>query len=166
MTHYIGKFQWYRLFFLAAIVLVTISCDGTAKQTSANLNSNGFSAKPATGAVVLNWNPVIDAISYNVYYSDNSQLPKNQWTLIVTTNTQIEIDGLEAKTYYFAFEAVTNTGPGSLSVVISATPMGSNTTSVRSLSPSDLPMLFSVYDLWGTDVSNVYAVGANKVSGV
>jgi predicted phage tail protein len=66
----------------------------------------GLIATENENVVTLNWNNVTDAVSYNVYRQDNSNL-----TLIGTvTGTSYSINGLTDGTYNFAVSAVSSNG--------------------------------------------------------
>ena len=63
------------------------------------------------GQVIMSWDNVPNAISYNIYYSDSPGATKQNGKKIVSVMSPYTIKGLErGKTYYFVVTAVTNSG--------------------------------------------------------
>lgn len=76
------------------------------------------------GEVSLSWNPVVGAVSYNVYYKKTSEVDYSGPVNVTSTSTKIT--GLEnGLSYDFKVVAVNENGVGGESVVVTATPKSS-----------------------------------------
>jgi fibronectin type 3 domain-containing protein len=63
------------------------------------------------GHVIMSWDDVPNAVSYNIYYSDSPGATKQNGKKIANVMSPYTIKGLErGKTYYFVVTAVTNSG--------------------------------------------------------
>ena len=63
------------------------------------------------GQVIMSWDNVPNAISYNIYYSDSPGTTKQNGKKIANVMSPFTIKGLErGKIYYFVVTAVTNIG--------------------------------------------------------
>jgi len=86
--------------------------------------AEGLAAVSGDGEVSLSWNPVVGAVSYNVYYKKTSEVDYSGPVNVTSTSTKIT--GLEnGLSYDFKVVAVNENGVGGESVVVTATPKSS-----------------------------------------
>lgn len=84
---------------------------------------NNVRATPGNKMVTLEWDPILQATSYNIYWAQNSAVKKDSGTKITNGTSPYKHEGLEnGKTYYYVVTSVGPTGEGVESAEVSATP--------------------------------------------
>lgn len=122
------------LFFLLMIAFAAISCGGGGGSSSsggggetpgnAPAAPTGLSATAGNSQVVLSWNTISEATSYNLYWSTTSGVSKTNGTKINGATSQYTHSSLtNGTTYYYVVTAVnSNAEESSESSQASATP--------------------------------------------
>jgi len=86
------------------------------------LSTSGISATAGDGQVVISWNNVVGAISYNIYWSESAGVTTTNGILISKAVSPHTHTGLSfGTTYYYVVVAVNEAGEGSPSGEVSAT---------------------------------------------
>jgi hypothetical protein len=120
-----------RFFALPLILLAFgISLNGCGGGSSSTLlpvapgSPSNVSATPGDSKAIVDWNAVIGASSYNIYYATTPGVTKSTGTKIEKATKPYEITGLtNGTTYYFVVTAVNAFGESSESSEVSATPI-------------------------------------------
>ena len=100
--------------------------DNTSQSTSITKPVN-LSVQAGDGYVSLDWNPVSNATSYNVYYDEMSGVTGNDSVITGITNDNYTLTGLQNNTnYYFRVASVNSEGISALSDETSANPSVNN----------------------------------------
>jgi fibronectin type 3 domain-containing protein len=136
-----------KTFLFFSLVLLTLSffsCDGGSSSGSSSADAatgeldgaysdsvpgsvNSVSVSAGDGEVVLSWNSVDGALSYNVYWSTSSGVSTSSGTKIAGAPTSFTHSGLtNNKTYYYVVTAVNLAGEGAASGQASGTPKASS----------------------------------------
>jgi alpha-tubulin suppressor-like RCC1 family protein len=82
----------------------------------------GVTARPGNGEVILTWNPVQGATSYNVNLGFSPGGPYNLEGSTTGTNFT-DVLGVNGQTFYYVITAVNNAGEGTNSSEVNATPI-------------------------------------------
>jgi len=89
----------------------------------------GATATAGNGQVIISWNAVSGATSYNIYWSTTSGVTKSTGTKISSVTSPYTLTGLTNGTpYYYVVTAVNSYGESAESSQASATPSGSPAT--------------------------------------
>ena len=111
----LGAYALYQIFEMVRTSDNSVDSNYGSKAINQNKNEN-----EKTGQVTLQWDPVPNAISYNIYWSTNSGVNKTNGKKIENTMIPTTIRSLKAgTTYYFVVTAVNETGESEASKEIS-----------------------------------------------
>ena len=113
----LGAYALYQIFEMVRTSDNSVDLNYSTKTINQNKKEN-----EKTGQVTLQWDPVPNAISYNIYWSTNSGVNKTNGKKIENTMIPATIRNLKAgTTYYFVVTAVNETGESEASKEISHT---------------------------------------------
>ncbi len=94
----------------------------------------GVSAAPGNGQVILSWNPIQNATSYNIYWSTSSNVTPANGTKISSVTNPYTHSGLSnGTTYFYVVTALNSYGESTGSSEVSATPSMTQTGVVTTL---------------------------------
>ena len=113
----LGAYALYQIFELVRTSDNSVDSNYGTKVINQNKKENEI-----TGQVTLQWDPVPNAISYNIYWSTNSGVNKINGKKIENAMIPTTIRDLKAgSTYYFVVTAINETGESEISKEISHT---------------------------------------------
>lgn len=115
-----------------ADVVINLNENASPPSTSSvPLPPTGISAVEESAQIVIRWNAVAGATSYNLYMASQNGVTKSNYTRLPDGSSQVgvispmTITGLtDGKTYYFTVTALNDNGESAESAEVSATPGG------------------------------------------
>lgn len=135
-----------------AILGGTVTTGNIPQPTTSPTAPSGANASADNGHVLISWNEVSGATSYNVYWSTTSGVTKTSGTKITGTTTPYTHANLtNGTTYYYIVTAVNSSGESVASAQTSATPAAGwiptelNATLGRSLYATDTEIFAATY---------------------
>ena len=97
----------------------------------------GLAAVAGNGLVILNWQSVNGATSYNIYYSQTSGVTTANGNRVALAVSGSAVSGLTNGTkYYFAVTAVNSAGESAVSTEVNSTPAAPSSSGGASVPPS------------------------------
>jgi len=116
---------------------VSATPSGSGGSGSSPATPTGVIASPGNNEVVINWNSVSGATSYNIYWSTTTGVTTANGTKIVgVTSPYIHTGLTNGTTYYYIVTAVNSYGESAPSAQVSATPSGSGGSGTSPATPT------------------------------
>jgi len=104
--------------------------------------------KPGNGEVLIKWNDISNAISYNIYYSTTPKVTKISGTKITNVKSPFShIKLTNGITYYYVITAVNSIGESPESELVSATPSETITNKYVGATINDY-LAKRIWDIW------------------
>jgi len=147
---------------------VSATPSGSGGSGSSPATPTGVIASPGNNEVVINWNSVSGATSYNIYWSTTTGVTTANGTKIAgVTNPYIHTGLTNGTTYYYIVTAVNSYGESAASSQVSATPSATGTPPAPPTGVSATAGNQSISGTWNASVgATSYNIYCSTTSGV
>ncbi len=109
--------------FLLVAVFTGFLCACGSSGTEVPKAPVNVTANPADGSVVINWDPVVGADGYNIYWKNAPKVTTSDDKIAdVTSPWYVHKELTNGMSYYYAVTVVNSRGESGLSDEVSATP--------------------------------------------